>query len=317
MPTPQSIRRADADLGRRIAAVRSFNRFYTRQIGLLRNGLLESPFSLTEARVLYELAHRDAPSATEVAAALDLDQGYLSRIVNKFIVQQLVTKVPSPTDRRQFRLRLMAKGRTAFGRLDWRSHNEIAAMLAPLTASDQERIVKAMRGIQSLLDRSVAGQPSYLLRPHQPGDMGWIVARHGAIYVEEYGWDQSFEGFVAEIAAEFIKNFDPKREHCWIAEIDGEQVGAVCLARKSGKAAKLRFLFVEPKARGLGIGRRLVEECVRFARKSGYRTVTLWTQSILTAARAIYERCGFRLVRREPHTSFGQKLVGETWELKL
>jgi DNA-binding MarR family transcriptional regulator/predicted GNAT family acetyltransferase len=307
----------DSDLEGRIAAVRSFNRFYTRHIGLLRDGLLESPFSLAEARVLYEVAHRHAPTATDIAAVLGLDQGYLSRILAKLAERKLVAKAPSSSDRRQRHLTLTAKGRRAFARLDRRSRDEIAAMLAPLAASDQERMVKAMRGVQTLLDGSAAGRVPYLLRPHRPGDMGWIVARHGSLYADEHGWDESFEGFVAGVAAEFIQNFDPRRERCWVAEIDGEPVGAVCLAKHSEKVAKLRLLFVEPKARGLGIGRRLVEECVRFARHSGYRTVTLWTQSILTAARAIYERAGFRLVRREPHGSFGQKLVGETWELKL
>jgi DNA-binding MarR family transcriptional regulator/predicted GNAT family acetyltransferase len=307
----------DSDLESRIAAVRSFNRFYTRHIGLLRDGLLESPFSLAEARVLYEVAHRHAPTATDIAAVLGLDQGYLSRILAKLAERKLVAKAPSSSDRRQRHLTLTAKGRRAFARLDRRSRDEIAAMLAPLAASDQERMVKAMRGVQTLLDGSAAGRVPYLLRPHRPGDMGWIVARHGSLYADEHGWDESFEGFVAGVAAEFIQNFDPRRERCWVAEIDGEPVGAVCLAKQSEKVAKLRLLFVEPKARGLGIGRRLVEECVRFARHSGYRTVTLWTQSILTAARAIYEHAGFRLVRREPHASFGQKLVGETWELKL
>jgi DNA-binding MarR family transcriptional regulator/GNAT superfamily N-acetyltransferase len=317
MPTPRATKPTDTDLDRRIAAVRSFNRVYTRQIGLLRDGLLRSTFSLAEARVLYELAHREAATASEIAAALVLDQGYLSRILAKFAERKLIAKTASPTDRRQHRLSLTAEGRAEFGRLDRRSHDEIAAMLAPLAARDQERMVKAMQGIQGLLDGAAAGQTSYLLRPHQPGDMGWIVARHGTIYAEEYGWDQTFEGFVAGIAAEFIANFDPKCERCWIAEIDGEPVGAVCLARHTDRVAKLRLLFVERKARGRGIGRRLVEECVRFARQSGYATVELWTQSILTSARAIYERAGFRLVRRQPHASFGRKLVGETWELKL
>ncbi|MGP0090103.1 MAG: GNAT family N-acetyltransferase [Xanthobacteraceae bacterium] len=308
---------AENDLDRRVAAVRSFNRFYTRQIGLLQDGFLQSPFSLAEVRVLYELAHGDEPTATDVAQSLNLDAGYLSRITAKFVDADLVTKLPSAADRRQFRLKLTTKGRRAFAGLENRSHGDIAAMLGRLAGSEQERMVKAMQAIEGMLRAPRADKPSYLLRPHQPGDMGFVVARHGARYAEEYGWDISFEALVAEIVAEFIKKFDPKRERCWIAEIDGEPVGSVFLVKASDTVAKLRLLLVEPKARGLGIGGRLVEECIRFARQNGYKSITLWTQSILTGARRIYQNAGFRRVREEPHTSFGQDLIGETWERAL
>jgi DNA-binding MarR family transcriptional regulator/GNAT superfamily N-acetyltransferase len=308
---------AEKELDRRVAAVRSFNRFYTRQIGLLQDGFLQSPFSLAEVRVLYELAHGGEPTATDVAQSLNLDAGYLSRITAKFVDADLVTKLPSAADRRQFRLKLTTKGLRAFAGLENRSHGDIAAMLGRLTGGEQERMVKAMQAIEGVLRAPKADKPPYLLRPHQPGDMGFVVARHGALYAEEYGWDISFEALVAEIVAEFIKNFDPRRERCWMAEIDGEPVGSVFLVKASDTVAKLRLLLVEPKARGLGIGGRLVEECIRFARQNGYKSITLWTQSILTGARRIYQNAGFCRVREEPHTSFGHDLIGETWERAL
>ena len=307
----------EKDLDRRVAAVRSFNRFYTRQIGVLQEGYLQSRFSLAEGRVLYELAQRDEPTATEVAQSLNLDAGYLSRITAKFVDQDLVAKLPSAADRRQFRLKLTTKGRRAFAGLDHRSHEEVAVMLGRLTASEQERMVKAMQTIEAMLGAPGTDKPPYLLRPHQPGDMGFVVARHGVLYTEAHGWDLSFEALVAEIVAEFIKKFDPRRERCWIAEIDGEPVGSVFLVKASDAVAKLRLLLVEPKARGLGIGSRLVDECIRFARQSGYKSITLWTQSVLTDARRIYQNAGFARVREEPHTSFGHQLIGETWERTL
>jgi DNA-binding MarR family transcriptional regulator/GNAT superfamily N-acetyltransferase len=304
-----------AALTSRIAAVRSFNRFYTRQIGLLQDGISRSPFSLAEARVLYELAHGAAP-ATAVAKALDLDPGYLSRIIAKFTQLGLVTKEASVDDRRQYQLHLTDEGQQMFARLDRGSEELVTALLADLGASEQERLIAAMQTIEGLLS-TPAGKPSYLLRPHRSGDMGWVVARHAVVYAEEYHWDLSFEGLVAEIVAEFIRNFDQSRECCWIAEIDGEPVGSVFLVKEKDDWARLRLLLVEPKARGLGIGRRLVDECVRFARQRGYRTITLWTHSILTAARQIYEDAGFRLVSTEQYKRFGQHLVGETWDLTL
>lgn len=308
---------AETDLGRRIDAVRRFNRFYTRQIGVLRNGLLRSPFSLTEARILYELAHRERPTATEIGKALGLDAGYLSRILRGFERRGLVEKTASEADGRQNLLSLTAQGREAFGELNARSNEEVAAMLRGLPAREQDRLVEAMHAIEGLLGARPEPKVPYLLRPHRPGDMGWVVHRHGVLYAQEYGWDERFEALVAEIVAEFIRNYDPKRERCWIAERDGEIVGSVFLVRHSETVAKLRLLLVEPRARGLGIGSRLVEECIRFAEETGYRKITLWTNSVLHAARRIYQAAGFCLVREEPHHSFGHDLVGQTWELTL
>jgi DNA-binding MarR family transcriptional regulator/GNAT superfamily N-acetyltransferase len=301
---------------RRIAAIRSFNRFYTRQIGLLQEHMHRSEFSLPEARVLYELAQGVAPTSTAVAKNLDLDPGYLSRIIAKFARLDLVTKLALEVDRRQYQLKLTARGRMKFARLDSDSQNQVAAMLANLGADEQERLIGAMRAIETLLAPR-SDRPSYLLRPHRPGDMGWIVARHGVLYAGAHHWDATFEALVAEIVAEFIRNYDEACERCWIAEIDGEPVGCVFLVKGSDVVAKLRLLLVEPRARGLGIGRRLVEECVRFARQTGYKGIALWTQSILTSARRIYKDAGFRLVGEEPHVSFGHALTGETWELNF
>jgi len=307
----------DAHGRQRVDAVRSFNRFYTKQIGVLHEGLLGSPFSLTEVRVLYELANRSQPTAAELGRDLGLDPGYLSRILQNFARRGLVAKTRSAVDGRQSLLSLTARGRKAFAPLNARSHDEVAAMLARLSAAEQHRLIGAMRTIQTLLgDRSEPRVP-YLLRSHRPGDMGWIIHRHGTLYAEEYRWDETFEALVAEIAAKFIRTFDPKREHCWIAEREGEIVGSVFLVRKSPTVGQLRLMYVEPKVRGLGIGSRLVEECLRFARQVGYRKVVLWTNSVLVAARHIYEKAGFRLIHSEPHRSFGHDLVGETWELTL
>ena len=308
---------ATVGLEQRVAAVRRFNRFYTRQIGVLNEHLLRSAFSLAEVRVLYELARRERPTASEVGKDLGLDPGYLSRIVRGFERRGLVARERSAEDGRQSLLRLTKRGANAFAALDARSQDEIAAMLRPLSAAPQRRLVDAMRTIEGLLGAPVERNVPYVLRPHQPGDMGWVVHRHGVLYAQEYGWDERFEALVAEIVAEFIRRFDAKRERCWIAERDGEIVGSVFLVKKTKTVAKLRLLLVEPSARGLGIGNRLVDECVRFARQVGYRKMTLWTQSVLDAARHIYDRAGFRLVRTERHNSFGHDLVGETWELSL
>ncbi|MDO8980136.1 MAG: helix-turn-helix domain-containing GNAT family N-acetyltransferase [Afipia sp.] len=300
----------------RIAAIRRFNRFYTRKIGVLEQQLLESPYSLTEARVLFELAHRDEPTAKEIGAQLDLDPGYLSRIVQTFMEKGLVTRKPVPSDRRQFRLALTAKGRLAYGRLNRSSHDEIGEMLEKLPGGGEERLVAAMTTIEQLLGDD-AGHPEITLRTHQPGDMGWIVQQHGLLYTREYGWDISFEGLCAEIVAQFLKDFDPARERCWIAEIDDRQVGSVFLVKHSDEVAKIRLLLTDPAGRGLGIGKRLVGECIAFARSCGYRKITLWTQSMLLAARGIYQNAGFVHVATEPHRSFGHDLIGETWELTL
>jgi DNA-binding MarR family transcriptional regulator/GNAT superfamily N-acetyltransferase len=308
---------SDDDFDRRVGDVRHFNRFWTRQIGVLREGYLESPFSLTEVRVLYELAHREETTASELGEELGLDAGYLSRILRGFEKHGLIHKRPSEADGRRRLLRLTERGREAFAPLDARSRSEIGAMLGGMSIAGQERLVKAMRAIERLLSGRHDLVVPYLLRPHRPGDMGWVVHRHGVLYAREYGWDETFEALVAEIVAKFIQQYDPRLERCWIAERDDEIVGCVFLVRESEEIAKLRLLLVEPEARGLGIGSRLVEECIRFARQAGYLKIRLWTNDVLNSARRIYERRGFRLVHEKPHHSFGHDLVGQTWELML
>jgi len=307
----------EEDLDRRVAAVRRFNRFYTRQIGLLQEGYLDSPFSLTQVRVLYEIANDEGTTASRLARNLGLDPGYLSRILRGFTSLGLVERTPSKTDRRQSTLSLTARGREAFALLDQRSHDDIAALLSRLSPAKQERVVEAMQTIKTLLGGQPKSGVPYLLRPPRPGDMGWVVQRHGAVYAQEYGWDETFEALVAEIVAAFVRNFDPKRERCWIAEMDGKNVGCVFCVKQSELVGQLRLLLVEPEARGMGIGRRLVDECVRFARSVGYRKMVLWTNDVLVSARRIYEAVGFRLVEESPHHSFGRDLVGQTWEMEL
>src|SRR5215471_11729404 len=276
---------AETGIERRVEAVRRFNRFYTQRIGVLREGLLHSPFSLTEVRVMYELAHREQPTATELSKELGLDAGYLSRILRDLSKRGLINKQRSKSDGRQTHLRLTRKGQKEFATLNSRSNEEVAAMLGKLPGSEQQRMVEATHVIEEVLGARPEHKSPYLLRIHQPGDMGWIVHRHGVLYSLEYGWDEQFEALVAGIVAEFIRNYDAKRERCWIAEKDAEIVGSVFLVKKSKTVAKLRLLLVEPRARGLGIGKRLVTECVRFARQVGYKKITLWTQSILISAR--------------------------------
>jgi DNA-binding MarR family transcriptional regulator/GNAT superfamily N-acetyltransferase len=305
-----------AGLERDISAVRQFNRFYTRQIGALEERLLDTPFSLTESRVLYELANRTAPTASELAKDLGLDPAYLSRILRGFESRGLLARTPSEIDGRQTHLELTQEGRSAFLPLDRRSRETVAAMLAKLDETRQRRLIAAMGAIEATLGATRDKRPC-LLRPHQPGDMGWVVSRHGALYAQEYGWDIAFEALVAEIVATFLRNFDAARERCWIAEIDGEPIGSVFVVRHSDEVAKLRLLLVEPHARGLGIGARLVDECVRFSRQTGYRMLTLWTNHVLHAARHIYQQRGFRLVQEEKHCMFGPELIGQTWELTL
>jgi len=299
-----------------IAAIRRFNRFYTRKIGVLEQQLLQSPFSLTEARVLFELAQNDNLTAREIGAKLGLDPGYLSRIVHSFTEKNLVTRKPVPTDKRQYRLALTAKGHLAFGRLNQTSHADVADMLKALPAGGGQRLVDAMTTIERLLDDEIH-RPEATLRTHRPGDMGWVVQQHGALYALEFGWDISFEALCAEIVAQFLKDFDPSRERCWIAEVDGQQVGSVFLVKHSDEVAKIRLLLIDPAGRGIGLGKRLVDECIAFARSCGYRKITLWTQSTLLAARGIYESAGFVRIASEPHHSFGHDLIGETWELTL
>jgi len=308
---------AKTELLQRVEAVRRFNRFYTKQIGVLHERLLRSPFSLTEARLIYELAHHEQTSASGLVKELGLDGGYVSRVLRGFEKRGLLARQPSETDARMSLLQLTGKGRNAFATIDARTRRQIEAFLKGLSTAGQTRLVEAMNTIAELLGAQAEPKVPYLLRPHRPGDMGWVVHRHGVLYAEEYGWDEGFEALVAGIVSHFIQRYDPKRERCWIAEREGEIVGSVFLVKKSKTTAKLRLLLVEPEARGLGIGTRLVQECSRFARQAGYRKIMLWTNSVLHAARRIYQGAGYRLVREEPHHSFGHDLIGETWELKL
>jgi DNA-binding MarR family transcriptional regulator/GNAT superfamily N-acetyltransferase len=284
----------------------------------LQTPWLHTPFSLTEARVLYELAHRDGATATWLCQELGLDPGYLSRILRGFLRQRLIVRAPAPHDRRQSLISLTPAGRDAFAPLDHASFAEIGALLSPLPEPEQERLVSAMRTVSTLLGNAPEpGPAAFILRPHRAGDMGWVTQRHGALYADEYGLDERFEALVAEIVAKFLREFDPAREHCWIAEQDGAPVGSVFLVEESVEVARLRLLLVEPKARGLKVGRRLVDECIRFARQAGYREITLWTHSVLTAARRIYAACGFAMIETEEHDDFGPMLTGETWTLQL
>ena len=300
--------------GGAVAAVRAFNRFYTRRIGALGEHLLDSPFSLAEMRVLYELAHRRGPTATELAVDLGLDRGYLSRILHRFRRRGLLEREPSTADARRRHLRLTPRGRRAFAPYEARARREVTAMLGALPDDRQRRVVGAMQTIEQTLGARKTSEVR--LRAHRPGDMGWVVHRHGALYANEWGYDYEFEALVARIVADFLEETGTG-SHCWIAELDGEIVGSVFLVRKSRTVAKLRLLLVEPHARGRGVGKRLIDACIRFAREAGYRKITLWTQSELVAARRLYERAGFRCVKRLKHRSFGKNLVAETWDRSL
>lgn len=304
-------------LEERVERVRRFNRFFTRRIGVLRGGLLHTSYSLTEARVLLEIAHRDAPTASELSRELGLDPGYLSRTLAGLQQRGLIEKLRSEADGRRRLLSLTPAGKDAFYLLDTRSREEVAEMLGELSEGDQRRLLGAMQVIEGVLDKDFKFSGPFFLRTHEPGDMGWVVHRHGVLYAQEYGWDERFEALVAQIVADFVNGYDPAKERCWIAEMDGEAVGCVFCVRGSEMVAKLRLLLVEQKARGLGLGTRLVEECIRFARRAGYHTLTLWTNSVLDAARHIYEEQGFELVEEQGHRSFGKDLVGQNWELKL
>jgi DNA-binding MarR family transcriptional regulator/GNAT superfamily N-acetyltransferase len=301
----------------RLESVRRFNRLYTKKLGLLAKGFLQSPFSLAEARVLFELATTQAPTATVVGEELGLDTGYLSRILGNFERRGLVSRTPSTTDRRQVILSLTKAGKRAFAELDIRSRGQIGTMLGELGPVEQDRLVEAMHTIEMLLVECHNPVAPYLLRSFRPGDAGWVVYRHGVLYAKEYGWDEHFEALVASIVAEFIEHYDSRFERCWIAERGGQNVGCVFLVRHTKRVAKLRLLLVEPTARGLGIGTRLVDECTGFARQVGYRKVILWTNNVLRDARKLYTKAGYKLIREEPHRSFGKDLVGETWELLL
>ena len=303
----------------RIEDVRRFNRFYTKQIGVLQEGLLSSPFSLAEARVVYELAQHEQTTATHLAQELTLDPGYLSRILANLQRRRILRKQRGEADARQTMLSLTESGRQAFAKLNAASKSDIERLVGALDEDDQQRLVRSMHSIERILTAAPEHKVPYILRPHQPGDMGWVVQRHGVLYNREYGWDETFEALVAEIVAAFLRNFDPKRERCWIAEKEGENVGCVFLVKHPERktVAKLRCLLVEPSARGLGIGNRLVSECTRFARQAGYNKITLWTNDVLTAARHLYEKEGYQLLKEGKHHAFGHDLVEQTWQLDL
>jgi len=301
----------------RIAEVRAFNRFYTRQIGVLSERWLEGEYSLTELRVMYEIAHADGITAKELVESLALDPGYLSRIIKGLTDHGLIDRKTREDDQRLVTLRLTKKGRAAFEPMQKASNEQVKTMLERMPVSDQRKLVHAMGTIRELLGDGENSPEAYVLRPHQVGDMGWIAHRQGILYAQEYGWDGRFEALAAEILAEFVKNYDSKWERSWIAERKGEIVGSVFVVKKDDVTAKLRMLYVEPSARGLGLGRRLVEECIRFARQVGYKKMTLWTQSNLAAARTVYEKTGFKLMSQQNHKSFGKELVAETWEKDL
>lgn len=307
----------DTILAEHIRAVRHFNRFFTRQIGVLREGLLHSPYALTEARIIFELANQSDLTASDLCGELGLDAGYLSRILNKLEQQNLIEKKRSDEDGRQRLLNLTSEGQNAFSLLDDRSSEEVSEMLSELSESDRIRLVEAMRTIEGVLDHGFKYAEPFYLRHHEAGDMGWVIHQHGLLYHQEYGWDESFEALVAQICADFINNYDPQKERCWIAEIGGEQVGSIFCVKAGEDVAKLRLLLVDSKARGLGLGTRLVQECIRFARRSGYKKLTLWTNDILVEARRIYEKSGFKLIEEERHHSFGHDLVGQNWDLML
>jgi DNA-binding MarR family transcriptional regulator/N-acetylglutamate synthase-like GNAT family acetyltransferase len=305
----------------RIATVRGFNRFYTRQIGVLRKTFLDSPYSLGEARVLYEIASGHSHTASEIGRALDLDAGYLSRLLRNFEKRGLVERKTSSRDARQSHLTLSRRGRDVYAPLEARSQRDTGAMLEKLKPADQTRLIAAMTTIETLLGGTPEPKPpasrDYMLRAPAPGDFGWVVKRHAELYAQEYRWTEPFEGVCAQIVADFVNKFDAERERCWIAEMDGENVGCVFLAKESETVARLLLLLVEPKTRGLGLGERLTDECVRFARHAGYTKITLWTHSVLTAARHIYQKAGFTLTRSEERTSFGQPVVSEDWDMEL
>jgi DNA-binding MarR family transcriptional regulator/GNAT superfamily N-acetyltransferase len=300
-----------------VAAVRAFNRFYTRKLGIIEPKLLHSPFTLQEARIIYEIVHRPACTASDLTRDLGLDPGFVSRTLQALERRQIVTRKPSKDDGRVNELALTAKGRAAQAELERRSCEQVGSLLASLEDGQRAALVRAMTMIEQALEPPTAKPAAFILRSHRPGDIGWVISSQARAYAEEYGWDISYEALVAEICAQFIRSYDASREHCWIAEAGGEPLGSVFLVNGGDDVAKLRLLLVEKKARGLGVGRALVEQCVSSARERGYKKMTLWTQSILVAARGIYQAEGFRRVKQEPHHSFGVDLVGETWELKL
>lgn len=307
----------DPELQARTERVRAFNRFYTKAIGVLDKGYLDSPFSLTEVRVFYELRHRDGPTAAMLGRDLGLDTGYLSRLIGRFAAKGWIRREPAPGDARQSRLRLTDSGIATFDPLEEAASHDIARMLEALPPGEADRLLAAMAAIRGILD-GPAAPAGWLLRPHGIGDFGWIVQRHGELYAAEYGWDITFEGVVAGIAAEILGRFDPATDACWIAEQDGRRIGSVAVVAKAPGLAQLRILIVDPAARGLGVGRRLVAECLAFARRAGcYERMTLSTYSCLTAARRLYQEAGFELAATTPERSYGHDLVAETWTIRL
>jgi DNA-binding MarR family transcriptional regulator/GNAT superfamily N-acetyltransferase len=302
---------------RRIAAVRRFNRFYTQYLGVLQDAWLDSPFSLTEARVLYEIKQRRRATASDIARDLGVDAGYLSRILRRHQKNGLIRKDVSSDDGRLSFLSLTAAGRKAFAPLEQRTEKQVSAMLGHLSDPEQDRLVASMRAIERLVAPDRKEPSEITLRQPRPGDLGWVVQRHAQLYLEEYGWADNFEGVCAEIVADFARKSDPACERCWIADMDGENVGSVFLVKETESIARLRLLLVDPVARGRGLGRRLTDECVQFARACGYRRITLWTHQVLTAARHVYERAGFRLTSSEAKRNFGRDVVSEHWDLVL
>lgn len=312
-----TVMHSEEPVGDLVGAVRAFNRFYTDVIGVLGEGLLDTPYSLTEARVIFELAQRDRVEVAALRRELHLDAGYLSRILRRLEEEGLVVRGRSEADGRRQQVRLTDQGRVAYQLLDERSASSIGALLGALGDEDQRRLLGAMRTIRGLLDDEPPRPDAYVLRPPRPGDLGWVVQRHGALYAEEYGWDERFEALVARVVADYVEDHDPDAEQAWIAEVDGRPAGCVLCVRKDDDTAQLRLLLVEPDARGTGIGSRLVEECLRFARRAGYRRMVLWTNDVLADARRIYERAGFTLIEEERHDRFGTDLVGQYWERSL
>mgnify|MGYP003672836232 CR=1 FL=1 len=297
--------------------VRHFTRFYTRKFAVLDEHLLDGPFTLIEARVVFEIANHDRPTAALIATELGLDTSYLSRTLKGLEKRGFLTRAISPDDARQSLLSLTKQGRDEFTAISKSSQEHVVEMLQEIQPAEQRRLINAMSEVERILGNTESSAEPYLLRPHQPGDIGWVIQTHGLLYAEEYGWDETFEALVAEVAAKFIRNFDAKFERCWIAELNGQRVGSAFVVRESGDIARLRLLIVDPQARGLGIGQRLVAECIRFARQKRYKTLTLWTNDILVAARHIYQSVGFELADEELHHSFGHDLVGQNWNLKL
>lgn len=302
----------------KIETVRRFNRLYTKRIGLLNHGLLKSQWPLTQVRILFELAHHEHPTAKDLIRELDIEAGYLSRILSTFEKDGLLQRLPSEADNRQRLLKLTSKGKKAFSVLNARASQEVETLLQSLSPEEQNRLLSAMQTLEGILgSRQNVTQTPYLLRSHVPGDIGWIIHRHGVLYSQEYSFDETFEALVADILARFIQHHDPKREHLWIAEQDGERMGSIMVVDAGENVAQLRLLLVEPKARGKGMGKRLIDECIGFAKRNGYKKLKLWTQSILAEARHLYAKAGFNIVEQKPNKSFGQDLISEVWELPL